>query len=987
MLLAAGGISLPEIARTVRSLVFSHRRVDWGEWMTVTSIPLRIKGFVRSDRGEASGELSRALGSWAGGVVACVALAILVGWALDVPALISAVPGLLSMNPLTATCFLFGSLSLLLQTAEPLPARAALLSRVFAGLVMLAALTASSRSYSPWDSGLDLVLFRDKVMTAAGAPVRMAPAAAFNFALIGLALLFLDFRTRRGVRPSVAPAVVAGLLALVVTMGYLYESATLFGIGRFVSTAISTALCFLILSAGIIVARPGGGFHTLLARSTPGGLLARRLLPAALVLPILLGWLTYRGQHLGLFDAAGGAALLAIAIMLIMATLIWRSAVRLDATDEARDLAERMLHDLNEDLEGRVSERTQELARMNEALIDQTRFLHQVLDTSPQLVFVKNWAGQYTLANQAMADLHGTTVEGLIGKTDADLSSDAEGVLACLEDEREVMATRRVKVMAEGPATDERTGAVRWFHTIRAPLIGRDGACTRVLGLATDITARHYAEGELRRASDELRALFDASPLAICGLTGDGYVRTWNRAAEQLFGWTAGEVVGRALPNVPAELYDQYRTFRESVLSGTPVTNVETYRVRKDGETIAVSVSTAPLHDAAGQINGIVVVYSDIRERKELEAQLRQAQKMEAVGQLAGGVAHDFNNLLTVIHTASELLLRDIAEGDRRRADVKEIVDAAERAASLTRQLLAFSRQQVLEPSVVDLNRLVTELEPMARRLVQENIAVVTRLASELHRVVADRHQVDQVILNLVVNARDAMPDGGTLLIETSNVVPHVMLRVTDTGCGMDAATQARIFEPFFTTKPVGVGTGLGLSTVYGIVKQSDGHIRVSSEVGRGSSFEIYLPISHAPEEVPAPVETSRREDPVAPTEARILVVEDDAAVRHAVCRVLQRRGFDVLESRNGEHALATLAAVPGSVDLVISDIVMPEMSGLELRDRLRLIQPEVPVLLMSGYSQEAITRLGNRESLGPLIEKPFTVDGLLENIRTVLHG
>ena len=707
---------------------------------------------------------------------------------------------------------------------------------------------------------------------------------------------------------------------------------------------------------------------------------------------------------LDVFDAGNAAGALAAAAMLVMAGLASRRPAWLERSDEARRSAEGLPQVPDDDLERKPSERALELARANEALLDQTRFLHQVLDTSPQLIFVKDWAGRYTLANQALADLYGTTVDRLIGKTDADLQRNADEARSFLEADREVMSARRVKVIAEDPATDERTGTVRWFHTIKAPLVGRDGTCDRMLGLSTDITARHYAEGELRRASDELRALFDASPLAICGLTTDGYVRSWNQAAERLFGWTAGEVVGRPLPIVPPGRQAESEGFRENVPSGNPATNLEVHRVRKDGEMITVSVSTAPVHDVSGQIGGIVVVYGDIRDRKELEAQLMQAQKLEAVGQLAGGVAHDFNNLLTVIQTASDLLLAEMKPGDRRREDVRDIEGAAARAAGLTRQLLAYSRQQVLEPRVVDLNGVVAEIEPMVRRLVQENITVVTRLADDLQRVTADPHQLDRVILNLVVNARDAMPEGGTLLIETSNMLiddgfqrthpsarpgPHVMLGVTDTGCGMDGATRARIFEPFFTTKPLGVGTGLGLATVYGIVKQSGGHIWVSSEVGRGSSFKIYFPVCEAgPEIAPFPAAPPQGEAAAEDTrEATILVVEDDAAVRNAVCRVLEKRGYEVLESWNGEQALAALAGAQGSVDLVISDIVMPRMSGLELRDRLKEIQPEVPVLLMSGYSQEVITRLGNQESLGPLIEKPFTMSGLLENVGSVPRG
>ena len=317
-------------------------------------------------------------------------------------------------------------------------------------------------------------------------------------------------------------------------------------------------------------------------------------------------------------------------------------------------------------------------------------------------------------------------------------------------------------------------------------------------------------------------------------------------------------------------MHDQYRGIRENVPTGRPVTNVETHRMRKDGEIMAVSVSTAPLHDVSGQLSGIVVVYGDIRERKELEAQLRQAQKMEAVGQLAGGVAHDFNNLLTVIRTASEMLLADLKPGDTRRVDIEDIEEAATRAATLTRQLLAFSRQQVLEPRVVDLNQVVSDLEPMARRLVQENIAVeiASRAGStadhgrpssarpgdpqpggqRARRDARRRHDRD----------RDRRRGAGSDFPRThpsARPGPHVMLRVTDTGCGMDGATRARIFEPFFTTKPVGVGTGLGLATVYGIVKQSGGHIWVDSEVGRGSSFTIHLPVSAVTEDEAKPAQ------------------------------------------------------------------------------------------------------------------------------------
>jgi two-component system cell cycle sensor histidine kinase/response regulator CckA len=299
----------------------------------------------------------------------------------------------------------------------------------------------------------------------------------------------------------------------------------------------------------------------------------------------------------------------------------------------------------------------------------------------------------------------------------------------------------------------------------------------------------------------------------------------------------------------------------------------------------------------------------------------------------------------------------------------------------------------------VDLNLVVRDLEQMVRRVVEENITVQTRLAARLDPVRADRSQLDQVILNLVVNARDAMPTGGTLLIETANVVldgayprshlsahpgPHVALTVTDTGCGMDAETQGRIFEPFFTTKGIGHGTGLGLATVYGIVKQSGGHIWVYSEVGQGTSFKIYFPRYTGPAE-PEAVPVAAAEDRQDRAGATIFVVEDDVAVRASVRRLLERHGYHVLEAPNGQQALAALAAPVPAIDLVISDMVMPEMSGLELRQRLRAARPGLPVLLMSGYSEEAITRLGSQGAPGPLIEKPFTVQGLLDQVRRVL--
>lgn len=503
----------------------------------------------------------------------------------------------------------------------------------------------------------------------------------------------------------------------------------------------------------------------------------------------------------------------------------------------------------------------------------------------------------------------------------------------------------------------------------------------------------------LRKARNELEAIVQSAPIAICSVDPDGITRMWNRAAEQVFGWTALEVIGKPLPNVPAALADEHRAVRTGVLDGKTFAGHETRRVAADGRELDVLLSTAPLQDRAGNVTGVVGMYQDVTARKHLEAQFRQAQKMEAVGRLAGGIAHDFNNMLTVIQTAAGSLLGDLVPDDPRRAEAAEIEDAAVRAARLTRQLLAFSRQQVLQPRGLDLNALVTGLEPLVQRLVDERISIVTRLGSELGMVWADPNQLEQVILNLVVNARDAMPDGGTLRIETGDVVlddtyprirdtvrpgPHVLLSVTDTGCGMDEATQARIFDPFFTTKPAGQGTGLGLASAYGVMKQSGGHIWVYSEPGKGAAFKLYFPRHEGardedPERGPRP---AMRKRPAAG--ATILLAEDNPAVRASVRRVLARNHYRVLEAGDGRQALNILAESAGGIHLVLADMVMPEMDGLELRRHLRAHHPRLPVLLMSGYSEAAITHLGH-EPLGPVLEKPFTLEGLLAKVEEML--
>jgi len=393
---------------------------------------------------------------------------------------------------------------------------------------------------------------------------------------------------------------------------------------------------------------------------------------------------------------------------------------------------------------------------------------------------------------------------------------------------------------------------------------------------------------------------------------------------------------------------------------------------------------------------GVVVLSIDITESRKLEAQLRHAQKMEAVGRLAGSVAHDFNNMLSVILGYSSMLLSDLKPVDPLRADIDLIRVAGEKAAALTRQLLAFSRQQVLAPKVVDLNEVVQESERMLRRLLGEDIELVTLYGRSLSRVLVDPNQMDQVVMNLALNARDAMPTGGKLTIETRDVVldeaytadhfnvtpgPHVMLAVSDTGIGMDKETQTRIFEPFFTTKELGKGTGLGLSTVFGIVHQSGGNIWVYSEPGSGSTFKVYLPRAERDE-----VEVVDFVQPVTLRGSEtILLVEDQDEVRRVAQEILTRHGYHVLAAQNAGEALLSCERHPRTIQLLLTDVVMPQMSGRELAERLAQIRPDMKVLYMSGYTDNAIIHHGILDSGAAFVQKPILPDLLARRVREVL--
>jgi PAS domain S-box-containing protein len=526
----------------------------------------------------------------------------------------------------------------------------------------------------------------------------------------------------------------------------------------------------------------------------------------------------------------------------------------------------------------------------------------------------------------------------------------------------------------------------------------------RLVTKVAQLIERKRMEKALRQSEERYRGLFENAHDIIYTQDLAGNFTSVNKVAESVTGYTRDEILRMNFAeHFSEEDAQKMRSMTDKKLSGEVDSTSYEISVRgKHGRIVPLEVSTTLIYEN-GRPVGVQGIARDITERKKAaealstsQEQLQQSQKLEAIGQLAGGVAHDFNNLLTAIIGYSDLSLPLLGTNDPIRRNLVEIKKAADRAASLTRQLLAFSRKQILDPKVLDLNLVVKDMSKMLRRLIGEDIELVTVLQNDLGRVKADPGQVEQIVMNLIVNARDAMPNGGKITIETANVrldegyrVNHaqvetgdyVMLAVTDTGHGIYEETQSHIFEPFFTTKPAGKGTGLGLSTVYGIVKQSGGYIWVYSEVGHGASFKIYLrriddqPLS----EKPTPLQNEHG------GHETVLLVEDEPVVREMVCEILQSKGYRVLSAGSGEEALRLWQTHRSDVDLLLTDLIMPGMSGRVLGELLLHVRPDLAVVYMSGYTDDAIVRHGLLAEGLEFIQKPFTPTGLALKVRGAL--
>ena len=671
-----------------------------------------------------------------------------------------------------------------------------------------------------------------------------------------------------------------------------------------------------------------------------------------------------------------------------------RLKARIAALEDLLDVHEEAVIKQCEQLDHTVyalRQQTEELTRSEHVLRESEESYRLLFENNPNPMWVYDLETLAFLAvNNAAIRHYGYTREEFLAMTIKDIRP-AEHVPLLLEEVKRVSQglsaagvwTHRKR---DGSLIDvEITGHTLIFGTRQAELI-----------LIHDITDRKKAEQAIRASERRFEVFMNNSPAVAFIKDEEGRYLYVNEPFTRYFGPQAEWLGKRDIDMQPLEIATRLRENDMTVLAGESVVELEEVAPTPDGKLHHWLVFKFPFRDISGQrvLAGMAI---DTTDRKVLEDQLRQAQKMEAIGQLAGGVAHDFNNLLTVISGYSELLQHHLSTDDTLRRHAEQIKIAGDRASALTRQLLAFSRQQVFRPIVLDLNVVVANLLEMLPRLIGEHIELNTALGPEPTLIKTDAGQLEQVLMNLAINARDAMPRGGVLTIETSNVSldesacqglgtvspgPYVQLTVRDTGCGMDPATQTRIFEPFFTTKDLGKGTGLGLATVYGIITQSRGAISVDSAPGRGATFTVYLPKSDAEAATVSVAPVSAEPLPGWET---VLVVEDQQSVRGFVQSLLKLNGYHVLEAADGIEALRICRQHPGEIQLLVTDVVMPGMSGRELAEQLAVEQPSIKVLYMSGYTDDTVVHAGVAQAGMAFLQKPFSPTTFTHKVREVL--
>lgn len=804
-----------------------------------------------------------------------IGASVILCWRLRLDVFEGIFPGWVAMNPATAVAFILAGAALATLNASMDDTRrngrrravqaCALIILMIAGLALAGILFG-------WDKGVDRWLFASALESASsGIPNRMAPNTAVIFLLLGGALLLLNTGDARRVVTAQLLTTAAAWMALLALLGYAYRAEHLYTIAGFIPMAMNTSAAFLILSTGLLCTRADSGLMLVLTSASPSGRTARRLLPASIIIPAVLGWLQIKGRTTGIYGIGfGEAEHTALLILLFAGGIYWnmRLAHRIELE---RDEAEKLFH--------------------------------KIVEFSPTAKIVIDQKGNIVLINAQAEKLFLYSRQELIG--------------------------RPIEMLMPARFQKHHPGQVAGF--VAHPQ-------ARAMGAGRDLFG-------LRKDGMEIPIEIGLNPIE----TSQG-------------------------PLVLATIIDL--TDRKAL-----------ERVLEE----KVHERTADLGKATDELR------REVGEKAKLQAQLVQSQKMEAVGRLAGGVAHDFNNILTAIGGYSHFLRDSLAPNDKRRDDVDQIMKAGERAAALTHQLLAFSRQQRLEQKVLDCNALVANLEKMLRRIIGEDVELAAVLAPGTGRIKADQGQIEQVLMNLVVNAKDAMPKGGRITIETANVEltddysrmllqvkpgSYVMFSVSDTGSGMDANILSHLFEPFFTTKEQGKGTGLGLATVYGVVKQSGGGIQVQSAPGQGTTFKAYFP--RVEEAAQASEASPGSAHPPAGSET-ILLVEDDEQVRRFIQRALNAGGYTILAAQDPGQALRLAEQHKNAVQLILTDVVMPQMHGPELVKRLSALCPKSKVIYMSGYTD---TTAAHRDLAGGdahFLQKPLAPGVLARKVREVL--
>jgi len=1165
----------------------------------------------------------------AAGAAALAAAAIgafaFIGWIFQIDLLKTMLAGAVAMNPVTAVGLILAGASLTLSLVardrgnKNSRARPAFLARACGLVVAFIGLMRLGAIVSGCDAGVDQWLFPAQVSHTLPLPSRIAPNAALNFLLVGVALVFVGSR-RRSVRIGVeVAAVIAAVGSLLAVLGYAYDIQIFYRLGVFIPMALPTALAFMLIITGILLAHTDDGLPGIFAGDSAAGVLARRLLPAAVLVPAGLGWLTLRGEKGGIYPVDFGGAAFAAGNILVFAYLVCRSASELFRADLERKKAENAMRESEErfrqfadnvtdvfwmsspDLQvmhylspgyelvwgrsiaslfasphqwieailpgeraavaaifaalttdqpevsaeyriarpdgtirwvhdrgfqvrdgaGRlvrlagiasdVTERkrveeilqqSQTLARMTDRLTrmgawsvdlsgtrvvfsDQVCAIHEVPPGFAPAVgeaihfYAPEFREAITGAFEACArdgapfdlELQLITAKGRriwvrsIGEAERDAAGVIRGVRGAFQDisqrkaaQAETMEladrlTTTLESLTDGFFTLDRDWcftyvnreAERMFGRSRTELLGkliwakfpeargtifqreyeravRDNTAVEfetfyppfdvwyearaypsAHGLAVyfrDITAIRQAGETVSLLSSAVEQSKESIVItnAELDLPGPGIIFV-NPAFTKMTGYTASDVIGKTPrilqgPRTDRTVLDRLR----QNLEGGGAFEGETVNYRKDGTEFDLEWQIAPIRNADGQVTHFVAIQRDITARKQLESRMFQSQKLETVGKLAGGIAHEFNGILTAIIGQTELLLGDLPVGSPLAKNATEINRAAERAAVLTRQLLAYGRKQFLQPETLDLNRVIMGMESMLRYMAGRGVNLRIVSAASLKAVRADAGQLEQVIMNMAINACEAMPNGGKLTLETGNIsfneelaAPdpelkpgnYVLLAITDTGVGMTPEMSALAFEPFFTTKGVGQGTGLGLSTCYGIIKQSGGHISVYSEPGQGASFKIYLPQVEPQTEIslqrPNPPELPRGTE-------TIMLVEDDPAMREMAATLLRRLGYTVVTAGDGIEAMSLIRR-PGNerIDLVFTDVVMPRMNGRELADLVLALNPRTRILFASAYTENAIVHQGMLNPGVAFLQKPFTPSAMACKIREVL--